>query len=338
MPKIYLVTPNDSNDIENKKTKYVIIKNGKVKNLNNKEFNKDIDNFSSNNLIFQIIESHVKDLKKHIEKNIENFNENFPEKFLELLKEDSYIKEKYDIQEKEENLIQSTHQFDEEEEKLLGAISKSTSTTPILSRPNSVRFEDLSKVETPNLSEKRKATSLHDLSGKDSPETSSLVSTATASSRNSISSLDSLEQERKHKQLTEISSFFTKKSNDVFENIKNHGEKIKKSFSNGQEKSIHLLLISEVAKKIGQDSHDLLINASSTVDLETLKRNINELNDYIKNKQTTDILSHYRGFSPLRCFATLWGGGKVTSIKYVKELQQQLDTLTKNISDIRLTA
>ncbi len=112
----------------------------------------------------------------------------------------------------------------------------------------------------------------------------------------------------------------------------------KKSYFNGQEKSRALSLISELSEKIDLDSLNLLNNSSSVVDIETLKHNINELDKYINDKQITDVLSRYRGFFPLRCFATLWGGRKVKSIEYVKQLQDQLDTLTKNISEIGPTA
>lgn len=59
--------------------------------------------------------------------------------------------------------------------------------------------------------------------------------------------------------------------------------------------------------------------------------NISELKQTIKEVKT--ILSEYRGISLLRCFATLWGGGKVTSQLLVNKLEEQLTDLQSNIKD-----
>lgn len=48
------------------------------------------------------------------------------------------------------------------------------------------------------------------------------------------------------------------------------------------------------------------------------------------------ILSEYRGISLLRCFATLWGGGKVTSQLLVETLEEQLSDLQNNITKLPL--
>lgn len=59
--------------------------------------------------------------------------------------------------------------------------------------------------------------------------------------------------------------------------------------------------------------------------------NISELKQTINEAKT--ILSEYRGISLLRCFATLWGGGKVTSQLLVNKLEEQLTDLQSNIKD-----
>jgi hypothetical protein len=62
--------------------------------------------------------------------------------------------------------------------------------------------------------------------------------------------------------------------------------------------------------------------------------NISELKQTINEAKT--ILSEYRGISLLRCFATLWGGGKVTSQLLVENLEKQLADLQDNTNRLPL--
>lgn len=194
------------------------------------------------------------------------------------------------------------------------------------SRSNSLSEE---KTDTESV---RKANLLSKLS----VENSSIASIAS-----STSSLESLENEAQKsysdRLAEEIQSVFFNE-NQTLLNINKHRFDLQKGYFNGQEKYIHLSTIFEKAEKINLDNRDLLNNSSSSVNIETLQHDISELQKYIKEKKITDVLSRYRGFSPLRCFATLWGGGRVKSIEYIEQLQDQLDTLTKNISGIRPAA
>lgn len=58
--------------------------------------------------------------------------------------------------------------------------------------------------------------------------------------------------------------------------------------------------------------------------------NISELKQTINAAKV--ILSEYRGISLLRCFATFFGGGKVTSQLLVQNLEQQLTDLQNNVN------
>ncbi|WP_342220370.1 hypothetical protein [Rickettsiella endosymbiont of Miltochrista miniata] len=77
---------------------------------------------------------------------------------------------------------------------------------------------------------------------------------------------------------------------------------------------------------------DLLLRVEIEDDASNQKMNDNilELKQTISGAKA--ILSEYRGISLLRCFAALWGGGKVTSELLVNKLEGQLTDLQKNMS------
>ncbi len=81
---------------------------------------------------------------------------------------------------------------------------------------------------------------------------------------------------------------------------------------------------------------DLLLNPE--INQEDNPSNQAMIDNILELKQTIDaakgILSEYRGISLLRCFATLWGGGKVTSQSLVSTLEEQLANLQSNITMI----
>lgn len=186
------------------------------------------------------------------------------------------------------------------------------------SRSNSLSEE---KTDTESV---RKANSLSKLS----VENSSIASIAS-----STSSLESLENDPQKfnsdqfSQAEKICSFFNNISNTYsFAHMKNHGEKIKNGYFNGKEKSEILLSIYDTAKKIKDTSLDLRQEITAE-GLAGIKEDIKTLNACINDQTNLKILSRYRGFSPLKCFATLWGGGKVTSMEYIDQLRNELSPL-----------
>ncbi len=60
------------------------------------------------------------------------------------------------------------------------------------------------------------------------------------------------------------------------------------------------------------------------------KQIITDLQQTTNNARTN--LSEYRGIPLLRCFATLWGGGKETSQFLVQPIEEQLSDLQSNIN------
>ena len=80
---------------------------------------------------------------------------------------------------------------------------------------------------------------------------------------------------------------------------------------------------------------DLLLNPEINIEENASKREITpdkilDLKETLKNANS--LLSEYRGISLLRCFATLWGGGRVTSQLLVNKLENQLTDLQTSMS------
>ncbi|WP_342147138.1 hypothetical protein [Rickettsiella endosymbiont of Aleochara curtula] len=335
MPTVYLATPKNATPIIDEKLKYVIIgENNKIKILNKKQYNPD----SPCILALMIDASNTKFLKKEIKNHIENLNHHSPAKFLELLEDKFDIQEQQErkldgSQDQENSLLATTPKstVDEEHKQLIEAISSSPQSI-LKPRPNSIRY---GKFENGDL---RKTLSLYDPVNGGSIEIQQAISSSLSSSNNSIHNQDSFEN-LKRAQLIDgaqkIRSFFTEKEkNNNLAKIERHGLNIKESYLNGNEKSKILLNITKLAAQI-RDSSDNIGNTSSNEQIQSLKQNVSELDKIINNKQNLDALSRYRGFSPFKCFATLWGGGKVKSIEYVEQLRDQLNTLTQEIAPIR---
>lgn len=84
-------------------------------------------------------------------------------------------------------------------------------------------------------------------------------------------------------------------------------------------------------KKI-KDKIDVLFNSVRNQEIEVsgqvLINSISELQQTIN--EAKEVLSKYRGILFLRCFATLWGGGKVKSEWLVNELEMHLVALQSN--------
>lgn len=337
MPSIYRATPKNTAPLINEKLKYVVVKDGIVKILNNKKYNTD----SSRNFTFIAGKSSAEGLKNHIKENIENLNIDYPVKFLELLKDKFDIQEQQELNQNElqgheKNVSFATPKLDEEEEKLLAAISESPISTPALFRPDSVIVDSIS--ENTSL---RKTPSFHDLPGENSPKIArpeiSLAGSLSQHSLHSQDSFENAEQAQVIDSAQKILSFFTKKeNNNNLAKMENHGFNIKNSYFNGNGKSEILLNITELAAQIRASSNEIGKEFSSKQIVE-LKENISKLHTIINDKKNLETLSRYRGFSPLKCFATLWGGGRVKSIEYVEQLRDQLNSLTQEISPNRPT-
>lgn len=82
---------------------------------------------------------------------------------------------------------------------------------------------------------------------------------------------------------------------------------------------------------------DLLLNPEKNLEENIANREItldkiSDLKETLKNANS--ILSEYRGISLLRCFATLWGGGKVTCQLLVDKLDGQLTDLQNNMIEL----
>lgn len=91
---------------------------------------------------------------------------------------------------------------------------------------------------------------------------------------------------------------------------------------------------SEQLKIITQEIN-FLLNPEINMEENASKREITpdkilDLKETLKNANS--LISEYRGISLLRCFATLWGGGKVTSQLLVNKLENQLTDLQANMS------
>jgi hypothetical protein len=332
MPTIYLATPNNPDLlINNKKLKYVVVKENEVTILNNKQYEPDFSYI----LTFKIGKSNANSLKKHIKDNIENLNIDYPAKFLELLKDNFDFQEQQEfkpdnLRHQENHLQVASLAPDKEEEELLARISQSPTSTPKLLRPNST-YE--STIKNPFLI---KTLSFLDFPGENSLKISGPeISSDLSSSQYSIHSQDSLENEARAQLIDgaqKIRSFFTKKEN--LSHIENHALNIQNGYFNGEKKSKILLNITQLAGKI-RDVSQNIGKESSNEQIQSLKQNVSEFDKMINNKQNLDTLSRYRGFSPFKCFATLWGGGEVKSIKYVEKLREQVGSLANDLAALR---
>ncbi|TLY47130.1 MAG: hypothetical protein E6K54_07140 [Gammaproteobacteria bacterium] len=113
-------------------------------------------------------------------------------------------------------------------------------------------------------------------------------------------------------------------------NLTLHAKKLKSNFLWAQSGKNKYQAIENIQQKMDAllESGANQEHASSSEEIITdLQQTINE---------AKAILSEYRGISLLRCFATLWGGGKVTSQLLVETLEEQLSDLQNNITKLPL--
>ncbi|WP_395498144.1 hypothetical protein [Rickettsiella endosymbiont of Litargus connexus] len=328
MHPVYLAAPKDSPFMLGEKTKYVAIIKDKAVILNNKKYNSKNDAYS---LTFKIGASNAVVLKKCINEKLSIYKVETPSKFIDLLGSEFDIKEQQELNQ-ENNVQVTTSKLTLEDEQLIEASQSHLPTSR--PRPNSLRYENVSG------SYLRKTLSLHDPVRENSLDIQQPdIPSDLSSSRNSIHNQDSLdaEQDQLIERAPKIYSFFTEKAkNTPLSHIKSHGLNIQKGYFNGGVKSKILLDITQLAEQIKSNSNEIG-NESSNEQIQALKQKVSMLNEKINDKQNLEILSRYRGFSAFKCFATLWGGGRVKSIEYVEQLQEQVASLLKEITPLRPT-
>ncbi|MGC1854907.1 MAG: hypothetical protein WA659_06005 [Candidatus Aquirickettsiella sp.] len=343
MHPIYFVTlknPKYKDQSENQDYKLLVIKNhnfNKIKkifkgtiaieeiadNENYVESDKDL-------LFFKIVESQSKDFQKYINKNLINFLEN---NNIDKQSINNFIKF---LEADQDYYFEAVTSIEKEDKLLIEAIANSLPSSPIMSRPSSERYERTS--ENASL---RKTLSFDDLPKENSTEIPRIaIFSDLSSSHNSVQSQDSFENAERAQLIDgaqKIRSFFTEKGDNTnLVKMERHGSNIKNSYFNGNEKSKVLSEITNLAADL-KDSCKEITSKTTSEGLVSLDEKFSKFKDSINDKQNLETLSRYRGFSAFKCFATLWGGGKVKSIEYVNELRAQIDTLTKEIAPIRPT-
>ena len=143
--------------------------------------------------------------------------------------------------------------------------------------------------------------------------------------------LQSLNQETK--QLIKLSSEELKlKHNNLMNLVKNSNEALTAHNKKLSYSSTQIAMNKSIAIKLIKDKIDLLLNTEinfeDNASSQAVIDKISELKQTIKDAK--GILSEYRGISFLRCVATLWGGGKVTSQGLVNTLEEQLTDFPSN--------
>ena len=344
MPNIYLATLKDFTSNENQfneeKYNFLAIKkhNYKLQIIRRKtpftaDFIANYDPSDKYLLFFKIDEHQSLGFKAYLDSKVEEFskksnyiNKESISEFFKFLEADELYNFEALPSNEELNEASASIKLPEPLNKEIIASPQNLQDTERGSSPRS-RSSSLSegKTETESL---RSANSLPKLS----VENSNIKSI-----ESSFSSLKSLENESPKSysdqfvNTEKLCTFFTRNSNsDPFHNIKNHGEKIKKGYFNGKEKSEILLSISNLAKKIKVNSLNLG-QQFTPENINELKEDILTLDRFINDQANLEKLSRYRGFSPFKCFATLWGGGKVTSMEYVNQLQSELNPLIDEV-------
>lgn len=110
---------------------------------------------------------------------------------------------------------------------------------------------------------------------------------------------------------------------DSKNNLAMHAEKLKSSFLWVKSSKSKYQVIENIQQKI-----EALLKSQENQEQTTINQeSITELQQTINEAKA--ILSEYRGISLLRCFATLWGGGKVTSQLLVETLEEQVADLQR---------
>lgn len=223
-----------------------------------------------------------------------------------------------------------------EDKILIETISNSPPLTPKLPRPKSFNH---AANNNDTISLQKTFLSQQSLSNNNSSEITfdpqlPAISSNLSSSHNSIDSQKSFETSERAQLIDsaqKIRSFFTvKEHNNNLVKMERHGSNIKNSYFNGNKKSEILSEITNLAADL-RDSCKEIISKPSAEGLVNLDKKFSKFKDSINDKQNLETLSRYRGFSPFKCLATLWGGGKVKSFEYVEQLREQVASLTQEI-------
>lgn len=344
-PIIYSATPKDSLFNFEEKSKYVVIKEYlKGINKNQKKLTVDlVDNqkFKSSDkhfLIFKAEKNRSENFQKYLKTKLDRFLEQNgsieqegTENFFESLEADGiYHFEPLEPQILARELMPEVNRRSVSLQNLTDETPKNGSnriSIDLISRSSSVN--DLNKAES--LSGSRPLLDLLDVREKSS-DTDSLTSFSTSThiteSVKTIEHIDNI--------IDKVQSFLDKKQNNLLSDIEKHGSAIHKGFFNGKEKAEILLGIEALIGEIKKDTDQLLNSHENKEEIiGKLEKKISDLNTVIKDDKIFNTLSRYRGFSPFKCIATLWGGGRVKSIGYVNQLKEQLDSLVKDISPTR---
>lgn len=350
MPTIYLATPKNSTisegELAKKNFSYIVIKRHNYKITNKLKNPISIDVIEEKNyepsdkylISFKIMESQVEYLKKCLDSKLKELLQNNAVSkesildFFKFLEADGELNvrqlDENDNQNGEINseILSTVQKFLDAERVNLQASATSLSIDNQSFSNSSIQTH----FENENENENVGSTLSLSNPNKDSNRTerpSSLVSFQDLVVNQSLPEC----REESEKLAQEIQSVFSDQ-NKTLSNIKTHGPAIEKGCFKGLEKSIYLRGISNEAKVIDSEIQKFFKNPESKLNVDILKNKINNLNTYITDKRTVDCLSRYRGISVLKCFATMWGGGRVKSIEYVKELQEQVVTLNQKLA------
>ncbi|KAF5271663.1 hypothetical protein FQR65_LT05284 [Abscondita terminalis] len=334
MPTIYLATPKNSfipeDELKEKNFNYIVIKKHNYKGINKLKNPISIDLIEEKNyepsdkylISFKIAESQGEDLKKCLDSKLKEFLQNnavSKESILDFLK---FLEADGEL---------NVRQLDENDNQNEEINSEKLSTVINSKIDSSQAFLDAERVNPRNsaISLSIDNQSISNSSIQTHFENENVGSTLSLSNPTNRterpSSFVSLQDLVVNQSLPEY-------QNKTLSNIKTHGPAIENGCFKGLEKSMYLRIISDEAKVIDSEIQKFFKNPESKLNVDILKDKINNLNMYINDERTVDCLTRYRGISVLKCFATMWGGGRVKSIEYVKELQEQVVTLNQKLA------
>lgn len=354
MPTIYLATPKNSfipeDELKEKNFNYIVIKKHNYKGINKLKNPISIDLIEEKNyepsdkylISFKIAESQAEDLKKCLDSKLKEFLQNnalSKESILDFFK---FLEADGELNVRQ--LDENDNQNEEIDSAKLSTVinSKFASSQEFLDAERVNPLATATSFSIDNQSFSNSSIHTH-FENENVGSSISLTNPNMDSNRTEQpSSFEPLQylvvnqplpecREEVVKLAQEIQSVFSDQ-NKTLSNIKTHGPAIEKGCFKGLEKSMYLRIISDEAKVIDSEIQEFLKNPESKLNVEILKDKINNLNMYINDERTVDCLSRYRGISVLKCFATMWGGGRVKSIEYVKELQEQVVTLNQKLA------
>ena len=150
------------------------------------------------------------------------------------------------------------------------------------------------------------------------PQQLELVLTPLVTKLNELSAINQVELRNQQEQYTKLVELLINSKAD----LTMHANKLKSNFLWAQSGKNKYQAIEKIQQKM-----DALLESGTK---HVSKQIITDLQQTINDAKT--ILSVYRGIPSLRCFATMWGGGKVTSLFLVQNLEEQLADWQSNIN------